>query len=211
LLLEGSILEKYATDERIAAYLSDWLVVIYDREAFKKALKGAPMIIGDNFLSKLEKEKKSGGIYLSGLSFDRLDVSCNDMPVVSSSVAAVKGYGPLAYEIVMANYGLGPDRISVSSKAKSVWTKFSQRDDVSIHPYDDIDSPKTPTPKDDCDVYQDVELDASYTLPPDAKAASKVYIKRHKAFEKEFMSNHDGDLGMIFKRAHNTVFDMNYG
>lgn len=46
-------------------------------------------------------------------------------------MAAIRGCGPLLYEIAMRELGsLSPDLTSVTSSASNVWRVFSQRDDI---------------------------------------------------------------------------------
>lgn len=72
-----------------------------------------------------------------------------------AATAAKEGYGPLLYDIAMdESGGLTPDRYSVSSSAKRVWQYYSNnRSDVEKKPLDDIDNPKTKTPKDDSELH----------------------------------------------------------
>lgn len=68
--------------------------------------------------------------------------------------AAVKGYGPYMYDIVMGmEGGLIPDRKSVSGLAKKVWSRYQKRVDVHHYKLDDYEHPKTPDPNDDAVVY----------------------------------------------------------
>jgi len=75
--------------------------------------------------------------------------------------AANKGYGPLLYDIVMANEkGLMSDRDSVSQSARKVWSYYkNKRKDVEAKLIDDEDRPRTKTKKDDGVVYYDLMLD----------------------------------------------------
>ena len=83
--------------------------------------------------------------------------------------AAVKGFGPFLYDVVMGmEGGLIPDRNSVSGMAKKLWSKYQARSDVKHKKLDDFEDPKTPDPSDDAKVYQsddpDDPLNYSYTI-----------------------------------------------
>jgi hypothetical protein len=71
-----------------------------------------------------------GNIEIFGyMSISKLE-NTNDSYVVDLS-AAEKGFGPLLYEIAMSKFGLiVPDRFSVSQKAKNLWFKFYNRNDI---------------------------------------------------------------------------------
>ena len=73
-----------------------------------------------------------------------------DTKMVGSS-AARKGYGPLIYDIAMAQAGgIMPDRRSVSDDAHRVWDYYQKnRGDVEAKQIDDMWDPKTPTEVDD--------------------------------------------------------------
>ena len=58
----------------------------------------------------------------------------NNSYVVDLS-AAEKGFGPLLYEIAMTKFGfIVPDRFSVSQRAKNLWLKFYNRNDIAKEP-----------------------------------------------------------------------------
>ena len=71
--------------------------------------------------------------------------------------AAERGYGPLMYDIVMAEEGgLMADRGSVKPAAKKVWQYYNNsRADVIAKPLDDKFAPKTEPKIDDAYVYPD--------------------------------------------------------
>ena len=74
-----------------------------------------------------------------------------------TAAAAEKGYGPLMYDIAMSMFGpITSDRHSVSPSAERIWSYYAKsRSDVEKLPFDDIDDPKTPNPKDDAKIYKD--------------------------------------------------------
>lgn len=86
------------------------------------------------------------------------------------ATAAVKGYGPLLYDI-MLHYknptGLYPDREAVSLAAQNVWRYYFQnRSDVAHFPIDDIEYPVTPSKKDDAPIH-DIEAEYPHRDPID--------------------------------------------
>lgn len=90
---------------------------------------------------------------------------------VVSAVAAVKGFGPLVYDIAMSDKGsLIPDRGSVSSGAEQVWKFYnSSRSDVTKNKLDDFKKPQTPPKEDDCNLHHDDRdyLNYAYSLNSD--------------------------------------------
>lgn len=106
--------------------------------------------------------------------------------------AARKGYGPLMYELAMADFGrLMPDHGGGSSpSARNVWTKYSQRSDVKALPFDDVKNPKTKPTEDDCHVYMDFDgdigyLNAAYQGQGDS-AGKSTLVRSHQAFVGQF-------------------------
>lgn len=90
------------------------------------------------------------------------DPSENDSECHGSSeiklAAAVKGYGPLMYDIAMSNspnHEIHADRVAVSTDARAVWSFFrDKRSDVEALKFDNVDDPQTPSPEDDCNVHE---------------------------------------------------------
>ena len=78
--------------------------------------------------------------------------------------SAVKGYGPLLYDIVMWHEnGLVPDRDQVSSQARNVWNYyFNKRPDVEHKFLDDKSNPETPPEIDDGEIYPAPRDDGRY-------------------------------------------------
>jgi len=79
---------------------------------------------------------------------------CHNANEVSSPVA-VKGYGPLLYDLAMSmSPALIPDRYGdTTHSAQNIWNYYkNNRSDISHRPLDDIYSPKTPPKDDDCEV-----------------------------------------------------------
>jgi hypothetical protein len=119
--------------------------------------------------------------------------------------AAVKGYGPYLYDVVMGmEGGLIPDRNSVSDKAKKVWGKYQSRSDVKHQELDDVENPKTPDKADDSKVYPGGEknpLNYSYTISRTPEAGE--LMARHEdlvdAVEKNSSyDRHAIDLAIVF-------------
>ena len=129
--------------------------------------------------------------------------------------AAVKGYGPYMYDVVMGmEGGLIPDRNSVSDKAKKVWTKYQNRQDVKHKELDDVEHPKTPQKSDDSKVFPGAEknpLNYSYTISRTPEAGE--LMARHEdlidAVEKNSsFDRHKIDLSIVF--AANDYFLKRY-
>jgi hypothetical protein len=76
--------------------------------------------------------------------------------------AAQKGYGPLLYDAAMTLFGkITADRRHVSPSAEKVWRYYADnRKDVQKFPFDDVEDPKTPTPKDDAELHHDGDAEA---------------------------------------------------
>lgn len=86
---------------------------------------------------------------------------------IVKTAAAVKGYGPLLYDIVMSQEGgLTPDRNEVSGVARVVWNYyFTKRSDVTHKLIDDVEEPETVPTLDDGDVYRNQnKIDTSNPL-----------------------------------------------
>jgi hypothetical protein len=77
----------------------------------------------------------------------------NAWEVINAS--AIKGYGPMMYDIVMSLVGtIMSDRNSVSAMAKKVWSYYkNNRLDVKALPLDDQNDPKTPPTIDDAPLH----------------------------------------------------------
>ena len=75
---------------------------------------------------------------------------CNGAVEVMA-VAAEKGYGPLLYDIAMAEHGiLMPDREQLSAHAAKVWAYYKERDDVISTPFHDINDASNAPDSDAC-------------------------------------------------------------
>lgn len=70
--------------------------------------------------------------------------------------AAVRGWGPLVYDIAMERGGgLFADRFHVTPRAGAVWDAYlNRRSDVEARPLDDVEDPHTPDPGDDGRLYE---------------------------------------------------------
>jgi hypothetical protein len=110
--------------------------------------------------------------------------------VIVNSVAAQDGVGylpsvgPAAYEAAMwysSDHRLAPDRDNVSSSAERVWSRYRGRagSGVEALDFDDIESPQTPDPDDDCRLHGREALDHAYSLA--AKPAGLDALERNHA------------------------------
>ena len=104
--------------------------------------------------------------------------------------AAIGKYGPMMYDIAMADAGeLMPDRTDVSPSAAKVWKYYKDnRQDVIATPLDDIDDPITPEKRDDGRVYSHGKenfgnfLDSTYHLSGAGPNVESL-ISSHKQLE----------------------------
>lgn len=111
------------------------------------------------------------------------------------SVAALKGWGPMMYDIAMANSpnGLVPDRNSVSPSAERVWQRYQTRDDVKkkdLHPgttrmhsnpiLNVAYSLKNRGPNTDAleDAHAQVENDTDYRAAAEIEAAARKFFQK---------------------------------
>jgi hypothetical protein len=97
--------------------------------------------------------------------------------------AARSGYGPMMYDIAMADVGgLVPDRGSVSPAARGIWDFYkNDRPDVEKKQIDNVDNPLTDTTEDDGVRYEEEPgdpLDQAYFL--DSGPDVSVLIANHK-------------------------------
>jgi hypothetical protein len=144
---------------------------------------------------------------------------CWDSSVVSNSVAAADGagdlprVGPAAYEAAMwysRNHRLAPDRLEVSSSAEKVWKKYRRREtsgEVESLEFDNVDNPKTPSPKDDCIVHDDKErpvIDRAYSLKAKPPGLTELENKHSEVAEK-LLSDYGFDEG-TFNSALDSLF-----
>ncbi len=111
----------------------------------------------------------SGGVVGAIFTDKNKEGPCYDSSIIAGS-SAIKGYGPLMYDIAMTyspGKTLSPDRDTVSKTAHSVWKYYyDNRADVDKKKFDNIENPKTPPKEDDCPVFQNPqrpELNYAYT------------------------------------------------
>lgn len=145
-LSEAAIDASTAQSQGLALFAGGNSMVLYSPKKFAE-------IINANDSSDVSSETGAivGFIHLAPGSAN----SCNGAAEVAAS-AAVKGYGPLMYDVAMSKSSapLMPDRSSLSPKAAAIWQYYdNKRSDVKKLPLDDIDDPKTPDERDDCAVW----------------------------------------------------------
>jgi hypothetical protein len=183
-LNEAAVNVQQATGNNLALHVQNNAMVLYSPKFYSDFLqeKGVASVAWE-----------TGGIlgYIKLAPGD--DGSCWGAAEVAAS-AAVKGYGPMMYDIAMSsiNAPLMPDRSSLSPKAAQVWDFYDKkRSDVKKLPLDNIDDPKTPDEKDDCKVWDcsqygggegtDCSVNKAYT---GANADSSALVNNHKKFVK---------------------------
>lgn len=110
--------------------------------------------------------------------------------------AAVKGYGPLLYDIVMAKeHGLIPDRHEVSVDAQKIWNYyFNNRKDVTHKKLDDVDNPKTPTKVDDAQVHAYDDGDGEYN---DEFPVNYAYFEKRSPNVANLVRNNEKVMGFL--------------
>jgi len=155
---------QQAAHEHLGLLAHGKALVLYDPNFYKEFLEEDGIY---------NVSSATGGIkgYIKVVPGDH-DSSWGAAEVVAS--AAVKGYGPMMYDIAMSKSDapLMPDRSSLSPKAAGVWKHYDkQRSDVKKLPIDDIDNPKTPDPKDDGRVWDPEQYGGD--------SVNKVYTGAH--------------------------------
>lgn len=151
------------------------------------------------------KMSVNGTVYIVPTKASMDGGNCLDAMVIGSS-EAVKGWGPLLYDVAieyssMIAGGLIADRNMVSEEAYDVWEYYhDNRDDVEKIQLDDPNNTLTTTDKDNCS--QDVSIHAAseYFDDPDITwkdtPLSKIYIKKQPE-----MINKLDSLGKLIKRG----------
>ena len=161
---------------------------LYDAGRFREHIKKLP----PSKLKNLEENPDLASTVIAMIGVIIPDGGTQyDIPEVIGS-AAEKGYGPLMYDIVMAyEGGLVPDRGSVSSSAKKVWTHYkNDRSDLKTKPLDDKNDPKTPEKFDDSGVHPGGdENPLNYAYMTNKSPNAEGLVSNHKAIEDMLKSN----------------------
>lgn len=183
LIVEAAVNAQGAAGEGLALLIAKNTMVLYNPKFFAKLIeeKGVENVAWDGTKGVL------GYIKLVPSKFS----GCWDAAEVAAS-AAVKGYGPLMYDIAMSMSGspIMPDRTTLSTKAAAVWDFYDKkRSDVKKMPLDNIDDPKTPDEKDDCMVWDcsrygggdgtECAVNKAYT---GANVDASALVNNHKKF-----------------------------
>jgi len=126
-------------------------------------------------LETLDLSRPLGEVVYGYIQAKPMSDKCNNATRIWVSVAT-RGYGPLMYDLVMADNpnGIIPDRSSTSSQAVNVWRHYANDASIEAKPLDDIDEPKTPDPTDDCEFVYDKLLDQSFSGRVPTAAAAKL-------------------------------------
>jgi hypothetical protein len=124
--------------------------VIYDAEELMAAYR--------KHGKKIAYMPETDGIFRGMIKIQRPKNSCNGAWEVKFSAAENKGDGAIVYAVGFAlaypEMMLIPDRKYVSPAARSGWRSQFDKGRPSLK-LDDVENPKTPEPKDDCNVYND--------------------------------------------------------
>jgi hypothetical protein len=171
LVREAAITPKGASASGLALYAFKAMkggfdrFVLYDPSAFHRFMKAYKEHDEHDHESVISLAGLKGyDSIIMGFIETRQKAKCNNAGEVKASVA-VKGYGPMMYDIAMAAYegGIISDRSTTSASAKNVWKGYNARGDVASKPLDNIEEPKTDDPNDDCYLVDDELLDRSYS------------------------------------------------
>jgi len=113
--------------------------------------------------------------------FERVTARCWDAMMVEASAIDPdykgRGLGALLYLWAMTEQeAIYPDRMSVSPSAGRVWERLQSSDEVLWHEFDNVYSPRTAIPEDDCVIYEDDDeyIDGAFEL----KYAEAVKLKK---------------------------------
>jgi hypothetical protein len=141
---------------------------------------------------------------------------CYNANEVSSPVA-VKGYGPLLYDLAMSmSPALIPDRFGDTTySAQDVWKYYKNgRSDVDSKPLDDIYSPRTPPKQDDCETIEGPDYlnyaysGASADIGPLANNYNSFLSQASEVLKKAKIP--PGVLGVVIERAGAAFFRARY-
>lgn len=95
------------------------------------------------------------GAITAGNSTNAADRPCEGAWQVDGVGVEVRGLGPLLYDLMIdlvQPHPLMSDRESVTDSAQRVWDYYrDRRPDIDPLPLDDVEDPRTPPVKDDCD------------------------------------------------------------
>ena len=141
-ILEAAFTADQAKAQNLALKIDNSFLVLYDPSKMLSGLESSEYdadFLSNAVLGFLEAKSPAGKNRCHGAMMIR-------------SVAAVKGYGPLMYDIAMSMYGkITSDRVQTSDAAEKIWNYYKDnRPDVLKEPFDDVTAPETSNPEDDC-------------------------------------------------------------
>jgi hypothetical protein len=136
--------------------------------------------------ARLEDPSSSEPVVTGYVQTKQRSGDCNNSAQVTASVAN-KGFGPLMYDLVMADSpeGIMPDRDTTSPAAKKVWQYYAEKRKraVKTTPFTDL-SVKKPGQKEektDCYMTDDPVLDQSFKGKGEPRAFTSL-AGTHEAF-----------------------------
>lgn len=160
-LVEAAVTAKEAKAADLALYVSvppktgnwenaDRVYILYSPSIFLKAIEESPETID------------AESVIVGAIALIDHEGECNNASSVVN-VAAVKGYGPLMYNIAGTGRQITAHREQggVKAGARNVWNHFYSGKAHAI-PFDDPYNPRDDDPTNDCDLHYDEPLDHSY-------------------------------------------------
>lgn len=204
-LLEAAITPKEAQAAELALYAAspptsgnwdnaDRVFILYSPKSLMNELE-------NNDSRMLDYSK----VIYGAISLMDHEGECNDASSVLN-VAAVKGYGPLMYNIAGTGRQITPHREKggVKAAARNVWNHFYTKGNVHAVPFDDPDNPRDDDPTNDCELHGDLPLDHSYL---GIRANYGPLINAHRNFIESIDSI---DISEIIERLGNEFYSEKY-
>jgi len=191
LITEGAMSPADAAERKFALYINKDIgtYLLYDPAELAKQLSG------DNITTEA-----AYGVVIVNLNSDPDHLQWGAKEI--EFTAARSGYGPMMYDIAMADVGgLVPDRGAVSPAARGVWDFYkNNRPDVEHLQIDNVEEPLTDTTEDDGLRHEEEpgdSLDQAYFLKsgPDVSA---------------LIANHAAALPMLKKVSAESVRPFNF-
>lgn len=138
--------------------------------------------------------------------------NCNGSWHVEKSARSRAGWGTKTYLAAIAGVGqLSPDRASISKEAEKAWRRIANEYKPLTKPFDDKFNPVTPPKEDDCEIYHDPILDASYELPNGPPADVQAMIARGADHFKDITARGERKAAMArLKDGFDLLFSIEY-
>lgn len=194
-LLEAAVVGTAAASQGLALFRSQNAgkveYILYDGEAFLFETKDLPA--DELVFTSIDP----GEIIYGYLVVSPHQGECWDAAEVKYA-AARKGFGPLMYEMALADFGsiMSDHGVGSSNAARNVWKKFSNRSDIIAKPFDDIKEPHTPPKEDDCRLIPDWDgendyLNAAYSGSGDSSGKQAMMKEHERVVQKMLATKKD--------------------